>query len=101
MVHDRRGADARREIDRGAPPPFRLPHNIRDINKIFFFLRKLCVSEKRVSAVLLEKFNVFGGGYLFCSESCCGVGDHLGIYDFYSGIFEKFRHFDEGKFGSS
>ncbi|MBO5990217.1 MAG: hypothetical protein J6R00_01045, partial [Lentisphaeria bacterium] len=23
-VHDRRGADARREIDRGAPPPFRL-----------------------------------------------------------------------------
>ena len=27
FVHDRRGAAARREIDRGAPPPVRFFHN--------------------------------------------------------------------------
>ena len=28
FVHDRSGAAARREIDRGAPPPVRFSHNI-------------------------------------------------------------------------
>ena len=53
-VHDRRGADARREIDRGAPPPFRLSHNIWDIN--FYLLLPAFVGNK---AIFLKKVQIF------------------------------------------